>query len=111
MTKKYTLMEFLVQFTSLIYDRQEMSNKQTSYTKSKYVSAQCAASLGYFRVVENVQTISLYSNLIYTLGLEKRDLWGLGAESWFVVASYAFAKMIPPLEDHFGKSQPYCTNI
>ena len=52
-------MEFLVQFTSLIYDRQEMSNKQGSYTKSKYVSAQCAASLGYFRVVENVQTISL----------------------------------------------------
>ena len=28
------------------------------------------------------------------LGLAKRDLWGLGAESWFVVASYAFAKMI-----------------
>ena len=24
----------------------------------------------------------------------KRDLWGLRAESWFVVASYAFAKMI-----------------
>ena len=23
------------------------------------------------------------------LGLAKRDLWGLGAESWFVVASYA----------------------
>ena len=52
-------MEFLVQFTSLIYDTQEMSNKQGSYTKSKYVSAQCAASLGYFRVVENFQTISL----------------------------------------------------
>ena len=52
-------MEFLVQFTSLIYDRQEMSNKQGSYTKSKYVSAQCAASLGYFRVLENFQTISL----------------------------------------------------
>ena len=32
-----------------------------------------------------------------TLGLAKRDLWGLRAESWFVVASYAFAKMIPPL--------------
>ena len=32
-----------------------------------------------------------------TLGLAKRDLWGLGAKSWFVVASYAFAKMIPPL--------------
>ena len=29
------------------------------------------------------------------LGLAKRDLWGLGAESWFVVASYPFAKMIP----------------
>ena len=58
-TKKYTLMEFLVQFTSLIYDRQEMSNKQGSYTKSKYVSAQCAASLGYFRVVENNPTTSL----------------------------------------------------
>ena len=31
---------------------------------------------------------------ICRLGLAKRDLWGLGAESWFVVASYAFAKMI-----------------
>ena len=30
-----------------------------------------------------------------TLGLVKWDLWGFGAESWFVVASYAFAKMIP----------------
>jgi hypothetical protein len=28
------------------------------------------------------------------LGLAKRDLWGLGAEPWFVVASDAFAKMI-----------------
>ena len=27
------------------------------------------------------------------IGLAKRDLLGLGAESWFVVASYAFAKM------------------
>ena len=40
------------------------------------------------------------------VGLAKRDLWSLGAESWFAVASYAFAKMIPPLhvEDLFGKS-------
>jgi hypothetical protein len=30
--------------------------------------------------------------------LAKRDLWVLGAESWFVVASYGFAKMIPPLK-------------
>ena len=37
------------------------------------------------------------------LGMAKWDLWGLGAESWFVVASYAFAKMVPPLEDHFEK--------
>ena len=34
-------------------------------------------------------------NVHCTFGLVKRDLWGLGAESWFVVASYAFAKMIP----------------
>ena len=40
----------------------------------------------------------------YTLGLAKRDLWGLGAESWFVVASYVFAKMILQSGDHFGKS-------
>ena len=33
----------------------------------------------------------------YTLGLTKKDLWGLGAESWFVVASLPFARMIPPL--------------
>ena len=32
-----------------------------------------------------------------TLGLVKWDLWGFGAESWFVVASYAFAKMELPL--------------
>ena len=31
----------------------------------------------------------------YTVGLAKRDLWGLGPETWFVVVSYAFAKMIP----------------
>ena len=29
-----------------------------------------------------------------TLDLRKLDIWGLGSESWFVVASYAFAKMI-----------------
>ena len=28
------------------------------------------------------------------LGLAKRDLWGLGAEPLFLIASYAFAKMI-----------------
>ena len=33
-----------------------------------------------------------HSNL-HTLGLAKRDLWGLGAESWIVVARYAFAKI------------------
>ena len=32
--------------------------------------------------------------IVCTIDLAKRDLWGLGAESWFVVASYAFAKMI-----------------
>ena len=36
-------------------------------------------------------------NSTSTLGLAKRDLWGLGAESWFVVASLPFARMIPPL--------------
>ena len=39
-----------------------------------------------------------------SLSLAKWNLWGLGAESWFVAVSYAFAKMIPLLEDHFGKS-------
>ena len=38
------------------------------------------------------------------LGLAKRDLMGLGAESLFVVASYAFAKMILQWWGHFGKS-------
>ena len=34
----------------------------------------------------------------YTVAsLAKRDLWGLGPETWFVVVSYAFAKMISPL--------------
>ena len=31
--------------------------------------------------------------VVYTLGLAKQDFLGLGAESWFVVASYAFAEM------------------
>ena len=31
---------------------------------------------------------------ICSLGLAKWDLWGLEAESWFVVASYAFAKTV-----------------
>jgi hypothetical protein len=39
------------------------------------------------------------SNLsVLSLGLAKWDLWGLGAESRFVAASYAFGKMIPPLQ-------------
>jgi hypothetical protein len=38
------------------------------------------------------------------LGLAKRDLWGLGAESWFVVASYASAKMILQWGDNFDIS-------
>ena len=38
---------------------------------------------------------NLFSTFVKgTIGLAKRDIWGLGAESWFVVASYAFAKMI-----------------
>ena len=40
-------------------------------------------------------------NLLFevcTLDLAKWDLWGLGAESCFVVASYAFAKMIFQLD-------------
>ena len=41
--------------------------------------------------------------LVFILGLAKRDLWGLGAESWYVVASCPFAKMIPQWENHFGK--------
>ena len=32
--------------------------------------------------------------MVCILDLAKWDLWGLGAESWFVVASYDFAKMI-----------------
>ena len=35
----------------------------------------------------------LDTQIACTLGLAKRDLWGLGSESWFVVASYTFAKM------------------
>ena len=40
-----------------------------------------------------------HSAFICLLGLAKWDLLGLGAESWFVLASYPFAKMIP----QFGK--------
>ena len=43
--------------------------------------------------------------VVHTLGLGKRYLWGLVAESWCIVASLAFAKMIIPLGDHFGKSK------
>ena len=28
--------------------------------------------------------------------------WGLGGESWCIVASFHYAKMIPQCEDHFG---------
>ena len=34
-----------------------------------------------------------------TLGLAKRDLWGLGAESWFVLASLPFAQRSPGHKD------------
>ena len=33
------------------------------------------------------------SNFSINIRVGKKDLWGLGAESWFVVASYAFAEM------------------
>ena len=47
-----------------------------------------------------------------SLGLEKRDLWGLEAESWFIVAryAYAFAKIISQWTDHFGKKRLATTN-
>ena len=40
------------------------------------------------------ENLQMEEEKAYMLGLAKRDLWGLGAVSWFVVASYAFAKMI-----------------
>ena len=40
----------------------------------------------------------MVTKAIYTLGLEKRNLWGLGVGLWFVVASLPFAKMIPRLQ-------------
>ena len=45
-------------------------------------------------------------NLRWLLSLAKRDFWCLRAESWFVVASYPFAKMIPQWVDHFGNDCP-----
>ena len=36
----------------------------------------------------------LHKPKVYRIGLAKWDLWGLEAESWFVVASYAFAKTV-----------------
>ena len=41
--------------------------------------------------------------MVCILDLTKWDLWGLGAESWLVVTSYALTKMIPPLEVHFAR--------
>jgi hypothetical protein len=41
-----------------------------------------------------------------SLSLAKWNLWGLGAESWFVAVSYAFAKMILQWGHHFGKNIP-----
>ena len=43
---------------------------------------------------------------ICRLGLAKRDFWGLGAESWFVVARFRFANPnvdIPKHEDVFSR--------
>ena len=37
----------------------------------------------------------VWSLQVYTLGLEKRDLWGLGVGSWFVVASLSLPKRSP----------------
>ena len=33
----------------------------------------------------------------------KQNPWGLGADSYFIVAIFPSAKMILPLEGHFGK--------
>jgi len=38
-----------------------------------------------------------------TLVWAKQDLWGLGAVIVYTVASFPFAKMLPPLGDHFVK--------
>ena len=39
---------------------------------------------------------------INNLGWAKPDLWGLGGESWCIVGSLHYAKMILTLGDHFG---------
>ena len=39
--------------------------------------------------------------MVCILELAKWDLWGLGAESWFVVRSYDLTKMIPPIGGSF----------
>ena len=52
------------------------------------------ACIVFFYIVPTfLQKIFFSQVFASTLELAKRDLWGLGAESWFVVASYAFAKM------------------
>ena len=55
---------------------------------------------------DSVQGVkSLGGHIACLLGVAKQYLWGLGAESWCIVASLAFAKMIPQWDDHFGRSK------
>jgi hypothetical protein len=41
-------------------------------------------------------------NDVFRFGWAKPDLWGLGGESWCIVGSLHYDKMILTLGDHFG---------
>ena len=54
------------------------------------------ACITFYYVINVCNFISIFLNCwyIYRLGLAKQDLWGIGAETRFIVASCAFAHMI-----------------
>ena len=49
-----------------------------------------------------MEKTNIHSTYVLYIGWAKQDLWGLGAESKCIVASFPFSKMILLLGDHFA---------
>ena len=87
--------------------------KKDCWVSMTYTVIMCMASKKDWFYVQ-IQSLNLHfrpffhsSNFcsLLILGVAKRYLWDLGAESWWIVASLSYAKMIPQWDDHFGRSK------
>ena len=67
------------------------------------IQSQTDNMISYFIKVANYKVTALsFLNYLFRLGWAKPDLWGLGGESWCILGSHHYAKIIPQSEDQFG---------